>query len=183
MYLSQGCAGCFGYQFPVLAIGQGKAPESRRESVRRGIRFPAKESSRSRTESYYGRSSGLVVPSQRCLDFRVRTPERPSDIRILDAPPVKAEWQCPGRSGTARHQRSDVDFSLPYAKRSHEADYLATSLSSRKRLAQRIAGEALYRMLRSAILSAPTSAQPEQRHFIFSFSSLKRPPQSDNSTA
>jgi hypothetical protein len=31
------------------------------------------------------------------------------------------------------------------------------------------------------LMSAPTSVQPEQRVLVFSFFSLKRPPQSDNS--
>jgi hypothetical protein len=59
---------------------------------------------------------------------------------------VKVECRSPGRSGTARHQRIDVDFCFPVRSAPSEQ----TSWRS-------VCEE-----------GAPTSAQPEQRVFIFS---------------
>src|SRR4029077_3274342 len=59
-------------------------------------------------------------------------------------------------------------------KRPQRADHLAINLTSRRALAECIEVRAFYLTLRTAILGAPTSAQPEQRRFIFFFCTPER---------
>ena len=89
--ISQGFVGFYGYHLWVLAMGQRKAPGRRRRSVRHCPRCLTVVTNDLQTESSGTGAPTLATPSQRLLDFSLRTPKRPMQMRQLGRLPVKSE--------------------------------------------------------------------------------------------
>jgi hypothetical protein len=125
MYISRGFVGFCGYHFRVSATGQRKTPERRRRNVRHCPRCLTVVTSDTQTESSGTGAPTLATSTQRRLDFSLRTPERPMQMRRFGRLPVKSELRSQGMGATQRegvrggsppafhpkfHPKTSVDF-------------------------------------------------------------------------
>jgi hypothetical protein len=121
--ISGGFVGCFGYPCRVSATGQKRAPEGRRRTVRHCLHFPTRQPVIDKDRNFLLGAPTLATPSQRYLDFLLRTLKRPKH---------QTTWWavCQDVSGALQRQRNLSDecfiFSLRFAEAPMEIRQLVT---------------------------------------------------------